>query len=321
MGNRSGTITLTDNGPGGMQSVALTGVGTAQPMVSFSPSSLNFGGVLANVPSPAYGSLNITINVANAPLTLQNISLSSAMFSTQNSCPPVIAAGANCEIAVFFAPTVLGPVSAAMHFQDDASNSPQSIPLTGIGSHFELTPITDPGSIIAGQSASFQVGFVTAASFNETVAITCSTTAPMSTCVFAPTSLPVDGTVQNINVTLTTTARSFTGFRIFSSPDLRGLRIYRPLWFAFAVFFCGVALAITRRKHAKPLRGWALLAMICACVLAATVVSCGGGGGGNSGGSNPSSGTPAGNYTITVVGTSSNPANPPISFSMPFQVQ
>jgi hypothetical protein len=41
--------------------------------------------------------------------------------------------GQTCDVSVTFAPTVLGKLTGTLSFTDNASNSPQTLPLSGIG--------------------------------------------------------------------------------------------------------------------------------------------------------------------------------------------
>jgi hypothetical protein len=59
-------------------------------------------------------------------------------FAQTNTCGTSLAAGASCTISVTFTPTATGSRTGTLTVSDDASNSPQSVSLTGAG----ILPIT-----------------------------------------------------------------------------------------------------------------------------------------------------------------------------------
>jgi len=135
-GTEVGALTLTDNSnviDGSQQIISLTGTGTA-PMARLSPVSLSFGPQPINTPSPPGG-----ITLANSyvgPLTLANISITgdnAGDFRETSDCPSNLAANAKCTINVTFAPSTLAGEIATLNVNDNASNSPQTVALTGTG--------------------------------------------------------------------------------------------------------------------------------------------------------------------------------------------
>ncbi len=139
-GNLYGT---TENGPGDSL------LGTAfrlslGPAVGLAPGTLDFGpqGVQApNVPQ------NVTLtNTGGAPLTITSIAISgtnSGDFDQWNNCPmspSTLAPGNYCTITVVFSPTETGALSADVTITDNASDSPQAVPLTGIGVGGKVRP-------------------------------------------------------------------------------------------------------------------------------------------------------------------------------------
>ncbi|MBO0780431.1 MAG: choice-of-anchor D domain-containing protein, partial [Ktedonobacteraceae bacterium] len=134
-GNSSANLTITDNASTSPQNVALSGTGVVPaPAVSLSSSSLNFGSQKVGVTSAAQ---NVTLtNSGTAVLTISGISVAGANagdFAQTNTCPGTLAAGANCSISVKFTPGAAGNRSASLTITDNASNSPQSVGLSGTG--------------------------------------------------------------------------------------------------------------------------------------------------------------------------------------------
>ena len=56
-------------------------------------------------------------------------------FDESNTCGSSLAAGANCTIAVWFMPSVAGPEAASLSIADNSSGSPQTVGLSGAGTH------------------------------------------------------------------------------------------------------------------------------------------------------------------------------------------
>jgi hypothetical protein len=113
------------------------------PIVSLSPTSLSFGSVDLGVSSAP---LSVTLtNTGTATLNIASMSLTGTNagdFSGTSNCPSSVLAGGSCTISMTFTPTATGARSAAVSIADNASNSPQTIGLSGTG--FE--PATPPGT-------------------------------------------------------------------------------------------------------------------------------------------------------------------------------
>jgi beta-propeller repeat-containing protein/HYDIN/CFA65/VesB family protein/ASPM-SPD-2-Hydin domain-containing protein len=135
-GNRSATLSVSDNASGSPQKANLSGTGTA-PVVSLSSTSLSFGRQPVGTTSAAK-TVKLT-NKGTAPLTIASITVggtNAGDFLESNTCPlgpSTLAIGASCTISVTFAPSATGTRTAAVTITDNASNSPQKISLTGSG--------------------------------------------------------------------------------------------------------------------------------------------------------------------------------------------
>jgi phospholipase C len=102
----------------------------AQPAVGLSPSTIAFGNQVTGTSSLAQ---TVTVsNVGNAPLTVSGIT-TTAPFQQANDCPATIAPGGFCTVTVSFAPTAAGSFAGAVTLVDGASNSPQTVKLSGTG--------------------------------------------------------------------------------------------------------------------------------------------------------------------------------------------
>ena len=167
IGSIGGLAKWTDNNlnqAGAVQSIQLLGTGTAPPPPALSATSLAFG----NEPvGGATASQSVTMtNNGLAPLSIASIVLTgtnASSFAFSNNCGTSLAAGAHCTIHGHFAPAALGAMTAAVTIGDDASNSPQTIALSGSGisgtpaAELSTTSLSFPGTKVATASASQSV--------------------------------------------------------------------------------------------------------------------------------------------------------------------
>lgn len=156
--NRAGTLTITDSAPGGSQTVALTGVGTA---VSFAPPSIAFGSQAVGTTSAVMTTI-VTNNAGGSTLTVSSVAITgtnAADFAQSNGCASV-APKKTCVISVTFTPTATGARSASLSLTDNGGGSPQTVPLTGTGTAtvtVSPTTITFPLQVLTTLSAAQNV--------------------------------------------------------------------------------------------------------------------------------------------------------------------
>lgn len=150
--NHNGTGTLSgtpaSSGTFAISFAAANGVGSAATQsftltvtaaaggatLTVTPTSINFGSLhLLHL-----GSSQVTLqNTGNSAVTINSISLSYgphtllADFFFLSSCKPSLAVGKSCVIDVLYFADDLGPHTATLNIKDSASNSPQSVSLTG----------------------------------------------------------------------------------------------------------------------------------------------------------------------------------------------
>jgi hypothetical protein len=150
-GSRTASVSITDNASGSPQTVSLSGTGTAA-VASLSPTSLAFGNQPADMTSSAQ---TVTLsNTGNAALSITSLALTgtnASDFDQSNTCGSSLAAGTNCTIAVMFTPSVTGAEAASLSISDNASGSPQTVPLSGAGTHdviLSWTASTTPPAVV-----------------------------------------------------------------------------------------------------------------------------------------------------------------------------
>jgi hypothetical protein len=133
LGGAPGTLTITTNATNSPQTVALSGSGTT--LTSLSPASLNFFSVPVNATSNI-----LSVSFANnqaVPLAIVSMGVSAGYaLDPSTTCAASLAAnGANCKIAITFKPTVLGPDPGTLTITTNATNSPQTVALSGSGTY------------------------------------------------------------------------------------------------------------------------------------------------------------------------------------------
>ena len=116
--------------------IAETYIGSSLSAASLSPASLTFNN--CNVPGPCGDSprLETLTNAGTGTLNITSIDvtgINSADFPETPTCGLTLAPGTSCTVSVSFTPAALGARSANLVFTDDASDSPQTIPLSGTG--------------------------------------------------------------------------------------------------------------------------------------------------------------------------------------------
>jgi Beta-propeller repeat/HYDIN/CFA65/VesB-like, Ig-like domain len=166
-GNRTGTVTVTDNTWGSPHLISLSGGGITSITVSLSPSTLDFGNQPASTTS---ASLPATLaNLGSATLNIFGISTGPG-FNQTNNCPAAIPSGASCTIQVSFSPYAGGTFSSQLAVSDDApAGNPYLVTLTGTG--------TGAGATFSSASLVFGDQYLSTTSTAQTVTVTSSGTA------------------------------------------------------------------------------------------------------------------------------------------------
>jgi len=152
-GARSAAVSITDNAAGSPQQVPLSGTGTTAKL---SPTPLNFGTLAVGLTS-AVKKVTLT-NVGTTALTISSIAVTGAEAAdfpeTGTTCGSSLAAAASCTVSLTFKPTTTGARSANLTVTDNASGSPQQVPLSGTGTTAELTPTSlSFGSVKVGTTS------------------------------------------------------------------------------------------------------------------------------------------------------------------------
>jgi len=130
-GPRKSSISISDNAASMVQTIFLTGVGSA---INTSPSSLTFSSQPVGTSSIAMPVL-IT-NMGSTVVNLWQIAFIGADagdFSQSGTCGKSLGAEANCTVNVIFTPTAAGSRTASLMISNDGGGSPQAVPVSGTG--------------------------------------------------------------------------------------------------------------------------------------------------------------------------------------------
>lgn len=294
VGNYTFTVTATSNSLVHTATVQLQVIST--PIVTFTPAQ--FGIPVAIVGGTSSADIQLS-NTGSAPLSISGIAVNAigtaGTLSTSNTCGGTVSPGAICTLTVTFVATSVGTVSGTVTINDNASDSPQVLPVTAQGVDFSVQ--APPGgsttaTVQAGQSAVFSLE-IAPNQFQGYVFLKCLTPPFYGSCA-VDSGVNVTGnspaTFQATVTTIAPTNRSASG-RTGAKP-----------WFVsvgvFSIVFCLVG-AKEDRLSARLRRKLRILLCFVLLLGASTLPSCGGGSGGGGGGS----GTPPGTYTFTINGT------------------
>jgi hypothetical protein len=290
-GTRTGVLSVSDDAAGTPQTVSLTGTGSGSaPMASVSPASLTFSAQLVGSSGP--GQQVKLSNTGTAALTISGVT-AGGDFSQTNTCGTSLAAGSSCSMTISFKPTAGGTRTGAITISDNSSTSSQVVGLSGIGMDFSLSTSTGSPTVNAGQTATDSLAVSPDGGFNQLVALSCSGAPVDSVCSVSPGSITPNGTsVSSVSVSITTTARSWYLPAPRAVPPPSAVPRFVLLFVIILLF-----LKTNERRARRVIFAFCTLLLVagfgagCAGVLGTK-------------GTSPTSGTPAGSYTLILTGTS-----------------
>ncbi len=223
VGSVSDQITITDNAgnaAGTEQTVNVTGAGvTAATAVTVAPTSLSFSSQNVGTISPPQ-SVTIT-NTGTQVLNITHIAISpSTDFQETDTCGTLdytLSVGQSCTASVTFSPSASGNRTAGLEFSDNATGSPQTVLLTGIGAaEFSLslaaatTACPNP-TLIGNTQTCFNIVANGPTSFPGAITLACSTG---TTCQFLTNPVFVGGNSKLIVSNLTTSMANPYAFQV-----------------------------------------------------------------------------------------------------------
>jgi hypothetical protein len=254
--------------------VPLTGTGSNTiAAISFSPTSLTFGGQLLTTTS-AGQNLVISNTSTTTALNISAIAASKDFNIASNSCgstPITIApAGTPCTLSITFAPsgsTTPGADTGTIMVTDNANGSPQSVPLTGTAWDFSVSAPSSV-SVAKGAMGTFPVTITGLGGFTGSVSFTCTPGSTLvTTCAVPATNAAA---APGATATATLTASSFVvapqSMKFPPAATMRGV------FFVMLVISLLFMIPSTSRFRAR-------MGMLGAMMVFIVVAGCNGGGG------------------------------------------
>lgn len=218
-GTQTGTLTVTDSASNSPQTTALTGTGVLP--ATLTPVSLSFGEQLVSTTS---GTKTVTLK-NNQTITLNISSIaSSGNYAQSNNCGATLAAGASCTVNITFSPTTTGTRTGTLTVTDDASNSPQTTALTGMG--FVAAAITSLSASIGPVGAAVTIAGRNFAASEGSSAVTfngilATPSVWSNTSITVP--VPPGTTTGNVLVTVNGVGSNGVLFTVAAAPSLTSL--------------------------------------------------------------------------------------------------
>jgi hypothetical protein len=259
-GLANGTLTVTSDASNSPLAIALSGTGM-QPALTITPASLNFNNIIVGQSS----SQNVTLtNSGNASLTMNLATISGTGFGmTGLALPKTIAAGSSLSFSVQFTPTSTAGASGTILFTDNATNSPQTLTMTGSAVASGSSLAANPGSFNFNNvavSTSSPETFTLTNSGNATVTINqVSTTgagfsstgltvgqqiAAGASATFTSTFAPTTAGAASGSVTITSTATNPTLTIALSGTGTQGGLSANPASIPFGAVIDGASASV-----------------------------------------------------------------------------
>jgi hypothetical protein len=299
-GVRSATIPLTyttSGNPPVQQVINLTGTTST---LTLSTSALTFG--TPQNPQPvgatsAAQSITVT-NSGGSPITISSITASGDYAETDNCTKAALQPTTNCIINVTYTPSGAGTSVGALTINDNAPGSPQVVLLNGnaVVEQFLISALLPSATVPAGKAASYTLSITPIGGFSQPVVLSCSGLPPGAACSPSQNPVTFSGTgPTQVTLTISTEARTFVSPNPSTKvgPAAGTMERFVLPWFA-ALIALFMLTTLGRFKDRR-----AMVTLIFAAGLLMLSVGCTGG----SKVGTPS-GTPAGNYQVTITGTS-----------------
>jgi hypothetical protein len=151
-GSRTATLTETDTGSGGPRSVSISGSGiNSTTAITFFPAALTFTSTepVGEGAAQQFFSVN---NLSPNPVTITAVASTNvgAFPVAQDGCTgSTLYTGGSCLIVVLYTPTASGSASAYIKVTDNATGSPQELPVSGAG----ITKLTSTVTLAANPTS------------------------------------------------------------------------------------------------------------------------------------------------------------------------
>ena len=289
VGAEVGVLTVSDEFRS--QTVALNGTGLAPPGISLSPAAgLSFTPTAVGQMSSTQ---SITLsNTGGVSLAISAEAVTGDFAVSANTCGNTLAAAASCTVQISFSPTAPGARSGVLSITDNAANSPQTLPLSGVGVDFALAPDGPTSlSVTSGQTATWLLLLTSSAGVPGNASFTCSGVPAAAFCSVNPAAPPLYAPTGTV---ITVTVSTGQAHALLLLPAQTGSQV--PVVCFGLLASAGLIMRRKRRTLTFALAGLLTLAGGCNSV-GRTIPGDGGGG-------VPPPGTPSGTYTLQVAASS-----------------
>jgi hypothetical protein len=241
---------------------------------------------------------NIIVSGTGAPFTSATVGSGTCSTPSNNSIActiPALQAGSPALVTFTVTPTQAGlyapivSVSSVTNNDPVTTNNTETFPFTA--TIFSVSVLPNGQTVSAGNTAPYTVQITANPVFASSISLGCSSAPVGATCNFGSNSINLTSTNSaSTSLNVTTTARPVNG---------AGLKINRAWSYAFWLMVPGMALigVGTGGKRKRRWLGGSAVLLLLALVLLQPACS---------GGKTPTtvSGTPAGNYSMTLTATS-----------------
>jgi hypothetical protein len=178
--------------------------------VTLSPLSLSLGNEALKNTSAAK-SVRLT-NTSTGLMNITSIATNGDFAISSSTCGTILAAGRTCKVNITFTPTQLGARAGTLTFSDAASNSPQTVTLSGTGVvDATLTPASENYGKVTGGTTSTP----------KTLTLANNQNVPLSAIVISTTG---DFTVSSTTCTTTLGAKDKCSIALTFTPTQTGAR-------------------------------------------------------------------------------------------------
>ncbi len=291
-GARNGTLSISDNATGSPQVAALSGTGLANfSLSSVSPTTtVIIGSTTASIPVAASTSSNFT----------GNITLACSSGATCSFSPATIFAGQSSTLTLSGL-TASTPNPFNFTVSGTSGSQTATLSLTVLFSDYTLSVSPLIQTITSGNTATYTVIVTPSNSFNQQVQLACTNLPIDAACTFSSSTVTPNGAPASVTVNISTVKNTTS----MLPPWLRPGGAPPPAW--LLLLLMGVLWGLLRLRnylHSRPAAArrlpslWSravscglalsMLALLAGCRPASTTVS---------------TGTPTGNYIVTVTGT------------------
>ena len=196
LGLRTGYVIVTSTGLLGTEQAFVQGTGTQD--LTFNTNYLQFGthpvGSMTTLPL-------ITTNIAPFAVPLVPLAVTGDFTASTGNCGVSLPANGSCTLQVTFQPTAAGDRTGTL-----TPPGTDPVNLEGMGGDFSITLSPTSGNVEAGKSISLAALIAPVGEFPSAVDLTCTTTAPATTCSLPPSVLLGNGSVD-ASVTIQTTSQ------------------------------------------------------------------------------------------------------------------